>query len=176
MAYKFKDKTLLDLGKALKIAFEQQNRAKTIRKLALKKIHPFAKVLIYENLIVFQIGTIFEKINLLHLFSLFKTTKKTPHYFLPNFTHLMDSYTLGAVLKLTESVFSSHPGLLRNLKKFNSSRTRITHKMFDLDKIPSEAELIRTAKDLVVLGDRISEDLSNIAQQIDETREKLERV
>lgn len=153
--------------KALKNALEQYKRAREIKSLAENSNDVLAKVLLYENLMTFRIGVIFERINLLHMENLLRNTKKIYLFQLPNFESLMDSYTLGQVAKLAKSVLNQYPNLIKDITKFNKSRIQLTHKMFDVGKISSMDEILKIAKSLAILGDKIVDELEAINDEID---------
>lgn len=162
-----KNKTLRDLPKILARTIKQNQRAAVIGKLAETNQNSFAKVLFYENLIVFRIGTIFEKINALHSLSLLKNTGKFYNFDLPNFEDLMEKYTLGSIIQMCNPILSSKPKLLKGLRKFNDDRINLTHKMFDIDKIPNNIDLLKIAKKLALSGKVICDDLNKMINDLD---------
>lgn len=170
----YQPKNLTDLSKIMVVVLKQNERAQFIKKFAGNNQNPFAQVLFYENLIIYQVGTIFEKINLVHLLSLLKNSGKIYSYDLPNFEKLMNSYTLGSIINLASSALSPHKNLLTHLKNFNKSRNQLTHKMFDINKNPSTVDLFKTAKKLAILGHFISSELDNLTVDIHKLMKQLE--
>lgn len=169
-----KIKSLKDLPELLDRAFKLDERSMAIKRLVESTKDPFAKVLFYENLIVFQTGMVFEKINILHWFSLLKNTGQLHEYSLPNHKFLMDK-TLGSVIQLANFALSTHSNLLMELKKFNDHRNKLTHKMFDIDKIPKNTDLLEIAKKLDGSGQLICSELDNITADLTKQIKEIQK-